>query len=109
MESVTAERATAGRAELRGERGRVRVSFQLSPRPEARIQKYDATSVMPASAALVEAATRLAELAATPDRVALAALLEAGSDVSDAARKLEAALALFGRFMVGTHRGGRRR
>ena len=106
VESVTAERATAGRAELRGERGRVRVSFQLSPRPEARIQKYDATSVMPASAALVEAATRLAELAATPDRVALAALLEAGTDVSDAARKLEAAFALFGRFMVGTTEAG---
>jgi CubicO group peptidase (beta-lactamase class C family) len=101
VESVTAERATRGLAQLRGERGRVRVSFQLSPRPDGRVQKYDVTSVLPASAGLVVAATRLAALAAAPDPAALAALLEADADVNDAARELEAAAALFGRFTVG--------
>lgn len=99
--SVTPERATRGRAELAGERGSVRVSLQLSPGRPARVQRYDATSVLPASLPLVEAAGRLAGLAAAPRRAELAALLEAGDDVDDVARRLGEAHALFGRFAVG--------
>jgi CubicO group peptidase (beta-lactamase class C family) len=101
VDSVTPERATRGRAELAGERGRVQLTLQISPRPPVRVQRYEATSVVPASEALVEAATRLAQLAVEPSRDALVSLLEAGADVDGAARQLAAAHTLFGRFTVG--------
>jgi len=99
--SVTAERATRGEAVLAGERGSVRVSLELAPRPPGRVQGYKATSVLPPSEALLAAAARLAGLAAAPDREALASLLPDGADVDDVARRLGATHALFGRLTVG--------
>jgi hypothetical protein len=98
---VTAVRATRGHAELIGERGRVRLTVELAPRPDGRVQDYEATSVVPASDALVAAARRLADLAASPDPDGLAALLEPGADAVEAARRLGAAHTLFGRLTVG--------
>jgi hypothetical protein len=99
--AVTAEDATSGRAELTGERGRVRLTLQLAPRPQGRVQHYEAVSVMPATDELMECARRLAGLAASPDARALAELLEPGAPVSETARKLEALHALIGALRVG--------
>src|SRR4029453_16885974 len=85
--TVTAEDATSGRADLVGERGRVRLTLLLAPRPDGRVQRYEAVSVMPASDALSEAARRLAGLAGSVDAGALAGLCEPGAAVDEAARK----------------------
>jgi hypothetical protein len=100
LRSVTPERATRGSADLEGERGAVRLWLQLSPRA-GRVQGYEATSVMPASDALAAASARLADLAAAPDREALAEILALGADVAAAVRDLELAHTLFGRFTAG--------
>jgi CubicO group peptidase (beta-lactamase class C family) len=99
--SVAAERATRGAVELVGERGTVRVELQLSPENPPRVQKYDVTSVLPASEALMSLASRLAALAGTADPATLAPLLDPATDLDDAARRLRAAHTLFGRMTVG--------
>jgi CubicO group peptidase (beta-lactamase class C family) len=99
--AVTAEDATSGTADLIGERGRVRLTLLLAPRPDGRVQRYEAVSVMPASDALIEATRRLAALAGASDAGALAALLEPGAAVDEAARQLDALHVLFGRLTVG--------
>ncbi len=99
--SVAAEDATSGRAELRGERGRVRLTLQLAPRPRGRVQRYEAVSVMPASDRLMASARQLTGLAASPDVRALTELLAPDVPVSEVARKLEALHTLLGELTVG--------
>ncbi|HEX9260684.1 MAG TPA: hypothetical protein VF855_14180, partial [Acidimicrobiales bacterium] len=94
-------RPTRGEVELAGERGRVRVEMELSPHVPPLVQKYICTSMMPASAEMLAVAERLATLAHSPNRSALAALLAPDADADLAARRLEAAHLLCGRFTVG--------
>jgi len=99
--SVRADRPTRGQVELEGQQGRVRVDVELSPHVPPLIQKYDCTSVMPASDELLQAAERLAGLASSPHRGALASLLAPDADVDLTARRLDAAHLLCGKLTVG--------
>jgi hypothetical protein len=100
VDRIDADRATRGRAEVVGERGRIRVTIQLAPLSGTPVQRYDLTSALPPSDALLDAASRLARLAGTGDVESLAALLDPGVDVPATARQLVAAHMLFGDFAV---------
>jgi CubicO group peptidase (beta-lactamase class C family) len=101
VDAVVPDGATSGHADLSGERGRVRVDIELAPLAAMPVQRYDVKSVFPPSPALLEAAARLAHLAAAPDPDALAALLDPAADAREAVRLLAAAHTLFGRLTVG--------
>jgi len=101
VDAVAPDRATRGDAHLAGERGRVRVEIELAPLAAMPVQRYVVTSILPPSAALLESAGRLAQLAAAPDPPVLAALLETTADVHGVAQQLAAAHTLFGRLTVG--------
>jgi hypothetical protein len=76
------------------------VAIQLAPLSGTPVQRYDVTSALPPSDALLDAASRLARLAGTGDVESLAALLDPGVDVPATARQLVAAHMLFGDFAV---------
>ena len=99
--TIVATRATRGHIELAGERGRARAELQLAPLAGTPVQWYEVTSVLAPSPALLDAATRLVQLAAAPDAASLAALLDPAADAPETARQLAAAHALLGHLAVG--------
>jgi CubicO group peptidase (beta-lactamase class C family) len=102
VESVEADRATRGRADLAGERGRIRVAIQLAPLSATPVQRYEITSIVAPSPALRDAAAHLARFAGTGAAQSLGTVLDPHADHQSTARQLAAAHALFGDFTVGT-------